>query len=133
MKAVRQEIEIILARQWASYLSTPVFLVDIEGTLLFYNEPAETILGHRFEDTGEMPVGEWTTVFLPTDENGAPIPAEGLPLVIAITQGRPAHRDFWIQGLDGKRRHLEVTAFPLITKDGRALGGAAIFWGQTTG
>ena len=48
-------IQIILARQLAGYLSVPVFLVDQNGNLLFYNEPAELILGQRFDETGAMP------------------------------------------------------------------------------
>jgi hypothetical protein len=38
-------IQIILTRQLAGYLSVPTFLVDPNGTLLFYNEPAEVLLG----------------------------------------------------------------------------------------
>jgi hypothetical protein len=34
----------------------------------------------------------------------------------------------WIQGLDQVRRHIEVTAFPLIGQAGRHLGAVAIFW-----
>ena len=45
-------IQIILIRQLAGYLSVPLFLVDPKGDLLFYNEPAEAILGRRFEETG---------------------------------------------------------------------------------
>lgn len=38
-------IQIILTRQLATHLNVAVFLVDPKGTLLFYNEPAEAILG----------------------------------------------------------------------------------------
>ena len=48
------EIEIILNRQLADCLSIPVFITDTAGDLIFYNEPAEQILGKRFEETGEM-------------------------------------------------------------------------------
>ena len=58
-------IQIILARQLAGYLSVPVFLVDQKGNLLFYNEPAEAILGRRFEETGAMPAEVWSTTLLP--------------------------------------------------------------------
>ena len=44
--------EVSLARALAKSLVIPIFIVDPEGVLLFYNEPAETILGQRFEDTG---------------------------------------------------------------------------------
>jgi PAS domain-containing protein len=131
MLPVRQEIEVVLTRQLATCLSTPVFLVDVEGTLLFYNEPAETILGHRFEDTGEMRAEEWTTVFHPTDDAGVSIHPEKLPLVVAIREGRTAHLAFWINGMDGKRRQLEVTAFPLIPRGRGIIGGVAIFWERT--
>jgi PAS domain-containing protein len=128
MKTTQHEIEVILTRQLASYLSTPIFLVDVEGTLLFYNEPAEAILGHRFEETGEMPADEWSTVFTPTDDDGAVIPPEGLPLLIALRNHGPAHRTFWIRALDGVSRHIEVTALPLIGQSKRIIGAVAIFW-----
>ena len=65
-------IQIILARQLAGYLSIPVFLVDQAGNLLFYNEPAELILGltHRFDETGAMPAEVWSTAFTPEDGSG---------------------------------------------------------------
>jgi hypothetical protein len=58
-------IQIILTRQLAGYLSVPAFLVDPKGTLLFYNEPAEVLLGRRFDETGAMPAEEWATIFAP--------------------------------------------------------------------
>jgi PAS domain-containing protein len=124
----QKEIELILARQLASYLVMPIFIVDPKGTLIYYNEPAEGILGRHFEETGEMPVEEWSTLFKPTDENDKPLAPEALPLVIALTQHRPAHRDMWIEGLDGVRRLIEVTAFPLTGQAERYLGALAIFW-----
>jgi PAS domain-containing protein len=124
----QKEIEVILARQLADYLATPIFIVDPQGTLVFYNEPAERILGRRFEETGEMPAPEWSTLFKPTDDNGDLLDPGSLPLMIALTEHRPAHRTFWIRGLDGAPRHIEVTAFPLIGQAQRYLGGVAIFW-----
>lgn len=124
----QKEIEVILTRQLASYLAMPVFLVDPAGTLIFYNEPAELILGRRFEETGEMPATEWTTVFTPTDEIGAPLAPEANPLIIALSEHRPAHSIYYIRGLDGTPHHIEVTAFPLIGQAGRNLGAMALFW-----
>ena len=54
----QQELEMILARQLASYLAIPIGIMDLQGTLLFYNEPVERILGVRFEETGKMSVAE---------------------------------------------------------------------------
>lgn len=124
----QQEIEVILMRQLASYLAAPVFIVDPQGNLLYYNEPAEVILGYRFEETGEMPVHEWSTVFQPTDEDGVQLAPEELPLVVALRDRRPAHRDFRIRGLDGTSRRIGVTALPLVGQAERFLGAVAFFW-----
>lgn len=123
-----KEVEVILARQLASCLAMPIFIADSQGNLVYYNEPAEQILGRRFEETGEMAANEWSTIFTPTDEQGRPLEASVLPLNIALTEHRPAHRTFWIRGLDGVRRRIQVTAFPLIGQADRYLGALAIFW-----
>ena len=124
----QQEIEIILARQLASYLAVPIFIVDPQGTLLFYNEPAESVLGRRFEESGAMPMDEWSRIFAPTDEKGAPLAPDDLPLVITLAERQPSHRDFYILGMDGKRRHIEVTSIPLIGQADGDLGALAVFW-----
>lgn len=124
----QKDIELILARQLADYLAMPIFIVDTQGNLLFYNEPAERILGVRFSETGEMPAAEWATVFKPTDETGNPLDSNSLPLVMALTERRPAHGSFWICGLDNVPRYIEVTAFALVGQAERFLGAMAIFW-----
>src|SRR6185436_3551425 len=93
------EIEIILNRQLADCLSIPVFITDTEGNLIFYNEPAEVVLGKRFEETGEMPVSEWSTIFKPLDEDGAPLHPEELPLVKTLNDEYPHHKKFQIENL----------------------------------
>ena len=129
--SVQKEIEVILTRQLASYLTTPVFLVDPGGTLIYYNEAAEVILGRRFDEAGEMTVQEWSTLFTPLDEQGRLLPSEALPLVVALNERRPAFRRFRILGMDFAVRDIEVTAFPLIGQAGRHLGAVAIFWEVT--
>lgn len=121
-------IEIILNRQLAECLSIPVFITDINGNLLFYNEPAEDILGLRYEDTGEMPVEEWGTIFKNRDEEGQPLPAEELPLVKTLKHRLPHHKTFWIESLQGKQERISVTAYPIIGRADTFLGAVAIFW-----
>lgn len=124
----QREIEVILTRQLASYLSLPMFIVDQEGTLVFYNEPAEAILGHRFDETGEVPAQEWASAYTATDDAGVPVPRDQLPLMVALRDERPAHGHLVIRGLDQVQRHIEITAFPLTGQAGRRLGAVAIFW-----
>ena len=122
------DVELILMKQLGSYLATPIFLVDPEGTLLYYNEPAEDLLGKRYDETGEMPLDVWGKVFVPTDRAGTPLAPEELPLAIAVREHRPAHGEISIIGLDGVRRDLSVTAFPVVGMGARELGAVAIFW-----
>ncbi len=126
---VQQEIEMILMRQLASYLAMPIFVVDPAGSLVFYNEPAEVLLGRRFDEVEVMGVEVWSTIFAPTDDHGSPLPPDALPLVVALRQRRPAHKTVRITGLDGVSRRLGITAFPLEGQGGRHLGAVAMFWG----
>jgi PAS domain-containing protein len=127
----QQEVEVILARHLAEHLALPVFIIDPQGNLIFFNEPAEAVLGLRFGDTGLMPASEWSTMFEPMDQAGKPIAPEELPLVIAMTQGHPEHKAFWIRGRDFKTRQIELTAFPLLGQSGRISGAVSIFWEVT--
>ena len=121
-------MELILLKQVAECLATPMFLVDPNGALVFYNEPAEELLGHRYEETGQMALEEWGTMFAPTDSLGRPLPPNDLPLARALANRTPSQGSFFIKGLDGISRHLSVTAVPLEGPGGTDLGALAIFW-----
>jgi PAS domain-containing protein len=123
-------IEIILLRELADHLSTAIFVVDPDGVLVYYNEPAESLLGRRFDETGSMPLAEWSTIFTPTNGRGVPLPPEKLPLAITLAEQRPAQGRIWIRGLDGVRRRIEIAAIPLKGQWGDELGAVAIFWEQ---
>ena len=123
-----KEVEVILARHLASCLAMPIFIIDPVGTLIFYNESAEPILGCRYEEMGEMTREQWQHAFNATDEAGNPLADDDLPLEIARREHRPAHMTFWIQGMDGVRRGIHTTAFPLIGQSDRFLGAMTIFW-----
>jgi PAS domain-containing protein len=120
---------LILARGLASSIATPMFLVDPRGTLVYFNEPAEAILGQTFAESGEMPAEEWGTIFYPEDvESGEKIASDKLPLSVAISEQRPAHLAFAITGRDDIRREIAVTAFPLFARADEFVGAVAIFW-----
>ena len=122
------EIEIILNRQLADCLSIPVFITDVAGNLIFYNEAAEEVLGKRFEEIGEMPVEEWSTVFKPLDKKGNPLAPEELPLVRTLKEELPHHKSFIIESLKGQLQNISVTSYPIISRTGKFIGAVAIFW-----
>jgi len=121
-------IQVILTRQLAAYLDVPVFLVDPEGNLLFYNEPAEAIFGRRFDETGAMPPDEWASASNHFDDNGQPIPPNELPLMITLATRRPSYDRLHIKGMDGVKRHIEIASIPITGLQGEFLGAAALFW-----
>jgi PAS domain-containing protein len=121
-------IELILARHLATHLAVPAFLVEPDGTMVFFNEAAEKVLGRRFDDAGKMPFEEWTSIFAVRDSEGEPLDIDELPLVKVLRNNRPWHAKFEITGLDGAKRSLEVSAFPLEAQGQRHLGAVALFW-----
>ena len=86
------------------------------------------MLGKRYEETGRMPVEEWSTIFKPVDRDGNRLRPEDLPLVKTLTHRRPEHGTFWIESLEGEKNEISVTAYPLIGRPDRFLGAVAIFW-----
>jgi hypothetical protein len=115
-------------KQLASYLAMPVFLLDQAGVLVYFNLPAESILGLRFDEIGEMAAEEWQKAFTPVDGDGLPLDVSTLAFVEVIRSGRPEHGDFWIRGLDGVARHVSVAAFPLISQANSNMAFAAFCW-----
>jgi PAS domain-containing protein len=123
----QRPLELILARNLMSALSTPAFLVDEGGLLVFYNEAAGMMLGKRFEELGTVGAEEWGQLFGPFGEDGEPIPYDDLPLVAAVRSGRPAHAELEIHSTDGVSHEVEVSAFPILTAHG-SQGAIAVFW-----
>jgi PAS domain-containing protein len=120
-------LELILARNLLSSLSTPAFLVDQAGDIVFYNEGASTLLGRRFEDGGPMKAAEWTSTFGPFEADGKPIPFEQLKLTQALRGNKPAHARFAIRSLAGVRHLIEASALPIVGAEGFH-GAIVVFW-----
>ena len=125
----QREVELILVRQLASYLTIPIFVVDTKGTLIYFNEPAEVLVSRRFEETEELALDEWTAMLQPTGPDGEPLPHPERPLVRALEEQRPTHARLLVtQQATGERIPIEVTAFPIVGQAGRDLGAVALFW-----
>jgi PAS domain-containing protein len=125
-----KDLILIVAREFASRLATAVLVTDRQGNLVYFNEPAERLVGRSFAETGELPAEDWVTLFKREELDGSPLAADHMPSRIALHEQRPAHRDFIFTGLDGVRRELSATAFPLLSSDTELIGVVSIFWEQ---
>jgi PAS domain-containing protein len=125
----QKPLELILARNLLTNLSTPAFLVDGDATVVFYNEAAAALLGRSFEDAGRMTAEEWTTAFGPLGHDGEPVEVNGLATTEAIREGRPSHATFTIRTADGSPATIEASAFPIVASERASSSGAMIlFW-----
>lgn len=125
----QQPLETILMRQLASYLSVPVLVMDTHGTIVFFNEPAEKILGVRFDESGRLSPARAAELVEITDAAGNPVPDARRPLLVALRERRPAFAcNFVLRHSDGVRLEVETTAFPLVGQAGVMLGAVAMFW-----
>lgn len=121
---------LILAREFASNLATPIYIADADETLVYFNEPAEEIAGRSFAETGEIPVREWAQMLAPHAADGTMLSREETPGGIAFSERRPAHGTLCITALDGTERVIATTAFPLFGPDDEFHGIMVIFWEQ---
>ncbi len=121
-------MQLILARQLASSLAMPIVIVDATGTLIYWNEPAELLLGLRFEESGEIPASVWQAQFAVTDLERNVIACEDWPLVIALTRHQPVSQKIWVGMPNGSWRQVEWTSVPFIAQGGEFLGVQSVFW-----
>ena len=127
----QRNLILILARNFAARLATAVFLVDAEGSVIFFNEAAERLLGQRFVEGHGMSADEYGKLFEPSDDEGNPIPILETPVGIAFARKEPGHARLRIRGADGITRPIEATAFPLLAHTEELVGAIAIFWERT--
>jgi PAS domain-containing protein len=121
-------LPLILARELASSLATPMFLLDAHGILVFYNDAAELIIGKPFAEVGEIPAGEFGAVMKLTTPDGEPVRRRDTPAGLAFFERRPAHETLLATGYDGVRRAVEATAYPLFGAVGEMCGVVSVFW-----
>jgi PAS domain-containing protein len=123
-----KNVVLILAREFATRLATAMFIADEEGRLVFYNEPAEAVIGRSFAEMGEVDAESWTGLLQIEDLDGEPMPLEERASGIAFFQRRAAHQMLRMTGLDGVNRIVSSTAFPLFAHADEFVGIVLIFW-----
>jgi PAS domain-containing protein len=124
-----QSLPLILAREFASNIATPLALIDATGRLVYFNEPAERIVGATPAELGELTEDQWRARFSAQHLDGTPAGIDEMATVVARRELRPAHQRLVITTLDGLRRTLGVTAVPLLEGEREELVGCVVlFW-----
>lgn len=124
----QQAIELILTSRLAAHLSMATFLVDPDGRPLHMNESAQRILGDRIAEARSVSARDLATLFDTRDLDDKPVPADRLPIVIALEERHPAHARLRIRDGEGQDRTVAVTAVPLVGQGSRFVGAIAFFW-----
>lgn len=126
-ESAQKPLELILARNLLTSITTPAFLVDSAGHLVYYNEGAGALLGVSFEEAGSMTPAEWTAKFGPFNKEGSPYGIEEIELTNALRSGRPAHAEFVIRSADSREHEIAASALP-ITSSESSSGAIIVFW-----
>ena len=127
-KASEPSLPLILARELAANLATPMFLIDAGGTLVFCNEAAELLLGKRYGEIGGISALEFGAMLELGNVDGSPMRRRDSPAGVAFYDREPAHRTLLATTLDGSRQPFEVTAYPLFGHVGEMHGVLTVFW-----
>jgi PAS domain-containing protein len=124
----QKHLVLILAREFASSLSTPTLIADARGYLVFYNEAAESVIGRRFSEAREIPLDDWVLAFEPRTLSSERLPLEQRPARIAFDEHRASHLRYLVTSADGVEREIESTAFPLFAHTDEFVGIVVIVW-----
>jgi PAS domain S-box-containing protein len=124
----QRNLTLILARSFASHVATAVFLLDAEGTVIYYNEAAERLIGQPFVEGAGMKMEDWMVRRRPLDEDGNEIAVESLPIGITMLKREPAHGVARFRREDGAYFRFENVTFPLFAHTEDFVGVMAMAW-----
>ena len=121
-------LPLILARELAANLATPMFLIDASGLLVYFNEAAELMLGKSYAEVGGISANEFGAMLELGNVDETPMRRRDSPAGVAFYKREPAHRRLLATTLDGTRQPFEVTAYPLFGHVGDMHGVLTVFW-----
>lgn len=124
----QRNLTLILARSFAAQLATAVFLLDAEGTIIYYNEAAERLTGRPFIEGAGNTAEEWMGRGRPLDEEGREVPMESLPLGTTILKREPAHGVTMFRLNEDSYQRIENVTFPLFAHTEDFVGSFSIVW-----
>ena len=89
--AATPSLPLILAREFAANVATPFLVIDREGTLVYFNEHAERLIGSTSGDLCPLPESAWRQRFSIERLDGSEVADEESPSATARRERRPVH------------------------------------------
>ena len=123
-----KSLPLILARELASNLATPMFLLDARGIVVYFNDAAELLIGKTFAEMGEITGNDFGELLQVRFLDDRPMGVRESPVGIAFFERRPAHRRVRATAFDGQIREVNSTAFPLFGAQEQLFGVVNVFW-----
>jgi PAS domain-containing protein len=124
----QRNLILILARAFAAQLATAVFLLDPEGTVIYYNEAAERLTGRPFIEGAGLTAEDWLSRTRPRDEGGVEVGVQDLPLGTTMLKQEPSHGIVIFSTADGVDRRVETASFPLFAHTEDFVGSFSVVW-----
>jgi hypothetical protein len=121
-------LTLILARELASSLATPMALYDARDFMVFYNDAAALLIGKPFSEIGEIPAEEFITLLRMKTPEGKIVRRRDSPSGISSNEHRPSHQTLSVTGFDGVERSVRATAYPLFGTNNEMHGVVSVFW-----
>jgi hypothetical protein len=123
-----RSLPLILARELAANLATPMFLMDARGMLVYFNDAAALLIGRQFSEIGEIPANDFGAALELATPDGSPLRRRDTPAGIAFIERRPAHRTLLATAYNGTRLLVHATAYPLFGTADEMHGVVSVFW-----
>jgi PAS domain S-box-containing protein len=128
LERTTKSLVLIRAKHLAESVTTPMLLLDAEGNVVYFNEAAESALGLRYTEVGQIPVSEWQERFKVRARDGSPFTLDTMPGWGDVRNERPGTGHVRLTTADGREPLLAVCAVPLFTSQDQLDGALVLFW-----
>ena len=128
MERTLKSLVLIRAKHLAESVTTPMLIIDANGTIVFYNEAAGVLFEIPFNDVGQLTANEWQTRFNVRDRHDNVFPLDAMPGWVKLQKERVDIGHVRLTTIEGNDKFLGACAFPLFTSQQQFDGGLVLFW-----
>jgi len=122
-----QDIELILSRQLAEYLSTPIALTDHDGKMIYFNESAGHVMGKHFDEDGEINSKEWEGRIFENEKLVDSIDIHEILFIKVLSSRHIMQGEFWMRNFEEINQKVMIVCVPLIGLSQREIGAVIYF------